>query len=965
MKFTRLLTLFLLCAATLGATAQEVTVSPIPQSIVWGENAFDRSSVFVLNGETTADQDAVTLLKGKIATGETGIELIIGEKGDASVQSVEAEIPSIKEGYYLKVEPGKVIIAGTDNAGTYYGVQTFLQIVSAPQVISCTVKDYPNVADRGLVEGYYGNPYSLNDRLSMFEFFGKNKMNVYIYGPKDDVYHRASWATPYPTVEAAKIQQQVAAAHKNKVQFVWAIHPSSGMDWSDSYRLKIVAKFEQMYQLGVRAYAVFFDDISGDDQSAANQAALLNYLDTAFVQKKPDVAQLILCPTQYNRSWSSGNYLSILGSQMNPNIRVMWTGNSVVDMINKTDMDWINTQIKRNAYIWLNYPVTDYCVDHLLMGPTYGNDTNISNQLSGFTANPMEYAEASKVSLYSIADYCWNMEAYDSNASWLRSINHLMPENAAAFKIFCENNIDLGVTYHGLRRENESAPFKTVAEPFMTSYNNGTYNEAQADELTAQFQSFRNTSAELISSTSNQAMINEIKPWLQVFDIIGNKGLSLMKMYKALNTSDTITFIKEYQRIDSLETVQKTIRSRDFAGSIKNPNPTPANEVVAVFIKKLKSQMVLDYRRKFNYMESIFPQIILEEGRYYIKYNGLYLTNPKANDTGGYPSFITKRDTINPQRQEWTFSIDPTTDRYKVVNTQDSRYINELGNFGTNIYEAIWHTYNLYRMNGKYAIQNAGSAGDKYWKYGSSRINPSDVNAYKVSNFMFELVPVEDTTATYPSVKQEESYYIKSGNTYLTNNNVKGTGGTPTFKALVTPAAQKQQWNLTVDATTNRYKLVSAADQRYVNETGVFGTNAYYSTWNSYSITEMGGKFAIQNAGDAGTKFWTISSSRINTGDASRQESYIFELVSASTLFSTGINNVVKSGKYSLDVSNNTLKVTGDDVASMNLINLNGISVRSNADANTLPVNGIESGIYILTVTSPTGSKEVFKLLIK
>ena len=44
------------------------------------------------------------------------------------------------------------------------------------------------------------------------------------------------------------------------------------------------------------------------------------------------------------------------------------TGNSVVDMINVGDMEWINPKIGRKAFIWLNYPVTDYCINHLLMG---------------------------------------------------------------------------------------------------------------------------------------------------------------------------------------------------------------------------------------------------------------------------------------------------------------------------------------------------------------------------------------------------------------------------------------------------------------------------------------------------------------------------------------------------------------------------------------------------------------------
>lgn len=955
-----LLGLIFLCLGTFGASAQQVTISPLPQSIVWGAKAFDNPVTFVINGAATADQDAVALLNAKLTTGQTGVELVIGEKGDAAVQSVEAEIPTQKEGYYLKVEPGKVTIAGTDSVGTYYGVQTFLQIVSSSEIMSVTIKDYPDVIERGMVEGYYGNPYSQADRIRQFEFYGKNKMNVYIYSPKDDPYHKDRWSEFYPTALALKMKELVQKAHSNKVKFVWAIHIGGKGVINETEYKKVIAKFENMYSLGVRDFGIFYDDFG--TETAAQQCATTNYIVQNFVKKKTDVGPITFCPTQYNRSWSSGDYLTVLGAQMESSVRIMWTGNSVVDMINKTDMDWINTQIKRNAYIWLNYPVTDYCIDHLLMGPTYGNDTNIAGQLGGFTANPMEYAEASKVALYSIADYCWNMGDYNSQTSWLRGLQAIMPNNAAAFKVFCENNVDLGATYHGLRRDGESAPFKAAADPLMAAYKSGAYNPEKANLLSAQFQNFRNAAAELMASTSSPEMINEIKPWLQVFDIIGNKGLSLMNMYKALNNKDSVAFIKEYQRIDSLETAQKLIISRGFAGSIKSPNPKPANEVVAPFIKQLKAMLVIEYKRKFNYMKNIFPATLLEEGKYFIKFNGAYLTN-KIGTTSN-PVYVTTRDMVNPQRQEWFISMDPITERYKIVNAQDSRYVNELANFGNNAYDSNWNTYSLFRLNNRYAIQNAGSSGDKFWNSTATRIGVSTINAIKVSNFIFEIIPVGDDTIQYPVIQPAETYYIKSGSTYLTNNNVSGTGSYPIFKTLTATQSKSQQWTLTVDATTDRYKLASAADSRYVNENGTFGTNTYFSTWNSYVLTEMDSKFAIQNAGDAGTKFWTNSTNRMATGDAIRQDSYVFELIPTTTLYPTAVEKVEYPKIHSVKVTQNVVCVNGGTIKTMKLISLNGITVRQNEGKNHLSVKNLSAGIYILMVTSPDCKQESFKVKI-
>ena len=139
--------------------AQTIIVSPQPQKINWGKaKAFDNNASFKVKGLKTADTDATALLKKKINLDEKGITLIIGERGDKTVKKYSSLIPQQSEGYYISITPKEVVIAGNDERGTYYGVQTFLQIVSAAKVMCVTITDYPDVATRGMVEGFYGNP---------------------------------------------------------------------------------------------------------------------------------------------------------------------------------------------------------------------------------------------------------------------------------------------------------------------------------------------------------------------------------------------------------------------------------------------------------------------------------------------------------------------------------------------------------------------------------------------------------------------------------------------------------------------------------------------------------------------------------------------------------------------------------------------------------------------------------------
>ena len=125
-----------------------------------------------------------------------------------------------------------------------------------------------------------------------------------------------------------------------------------------------------------------------------------------------------MCPTEYNRAWAGSDYLDVLGRTLDPSIQIMWTGNSVVADITREGLEWVNRRIQRPAYVWWNFPVSDYCRDHLLMGPAYGLDSDVTGAMSGFVSNPMERAEASKVALFGVAGYAWNLQAYSPEKSF-------------------------------------------------------------------------------------------------------------------------------------------------------------------------------------------------------------------------------------------------------------------------------------------------------------------------------------------------------------------------------------------------------------------------------------------------------------------------------------------------------------------------------------------------------------------
>jgi hypothetical protein len=367
-----------------------------------------------------------------------------------------------------------------------------------------------------------------------------------------------------------------------------------------------------------------------------------------------------------------------------------------------------------------------------------------------------------------------------------------------------------------LRRTNESPRFVEARDEYNSLMEQGNTTAAIA-KLNEHFTLMANAATELMNSTENHALVTEITPWCQVMEYIALKGQELMKMREALVNAKPEDFIASYERYQQYNEAQDAIRSRDFEGSIRTARPGVAVAAVHIqpFLKSELGVLVAEYKANYDFGLDMFPAQEVENGNYFIMYEGQYLTDQAG---GAVPSFVSKRNDVEPQRQEWNISLDGSTGRYKIVCRQGERYLNEKGEFTanntTNPYEAAWHTYNIMRLaNGKYCIQNAGSAGDKAWTVSSSRIVKSN-EGVEPKYFIFDLVPVNGTVAEAPIVSTRDVYYIMDGDRYLTNTNPGGTGGTPTFMSVATPGAA-QEWRITIDgAGKNHYKIAIGADGR-------------------------------------------------------------------------------------------------------------------------------------------------------
>lgn len=570
--------------------AGEAPLHPQPQEIKLSETSSSLAFNAQITGQKEADEIAMTYLLSQKNLSKAKTEgkikkIIIGERGDDAVAPYLKGLPKKSGAYRLRISGDLMVIVGHDGRGTTYALRTLEELTKKDGTFpECEITDWPDVPFRGAVEGFYGTPWSHQNRLSLIDFFGKHKLNTYIYGPKDDPYHSSpKWREPYPAEEAARIHDLAKSSAANRVDFVWAIHPGKDIKWNDEDFQNVMKKFEAMYGLGVRSFAVFFDDISGEGTKADKQAELLNRLNAEFVQKKPDVTPLVMCPTQYNKAWSGGDYLETLGNTLDKSIHIMWTGNTVISDMDRATMEWINSRIKREAYVWWNFPVTDYVRNHLLLGPVYGNGLDIKELLGGFVSNPMERAEASKIALFSVADYSWNVEKFDSEASWHAAIREVMPNASEAFEVFARHNSDLGPNTHGYRRK-ESENFAPVLEKFLANFRQEKSVDSPA--VRAEFVKIREAPVAIRKNSQNTELIKEISPWLDAFAQLGRAGVAALDANSAMQAGkgeDAWSHLAEAnEALAALDEIDRTQNQNPYQPGVKT-----GSLVVTPFVREL------------------------------------------------------------------------------------------------------------------------------------------------------------------------------------------------------------------------------------------------------------------------------------------------------------------------------------------------------------------------------------------
>ena len=246
----------------------------------------------------------------------------------------------------------------------------------------------------GYIEGYYGRLLTWDERDRIVLKLRKNKMNFYLYAPKEDDKHRLSWKTKYDNLWKNNFKNFCKNAKFNKVQVIVGLSPGLNFDFKDfiekqknnkiSHDLNILKnKILDLLDCGAEEVALLFDDLPnnfkkhyGNLISEGSIHAHLSNILSYFIKKPIYVVPRIYADQLIDED---KNYLLDYGKVINENNNTFYSGKNIVSQkINRNTLIKISKIIPTKIVIWDNFYANDYCPRRIFLGPLTGR-INVEN----------------------------------------------------------------------------------------------------------------------------------------------------------------------------------------------------------------------------------------------------------------------------------------------------------------------------------------------------------------------------------------------------------------------------------------------------------------------------------------------------------------------------------------------------------------------------------------------------------
>lgn len=601
-QFRRLTAVFMAAAMTVTgltvlpaqqteAAGEEYEIYPTPHEISYGDGSYiiDTSDINIvyedgideatqdrleealaLKGDYTANEsDAIVPGATNILVGIDGsggyVDTYVDENIGVSTSGLFDELDS----YVLDSQDNVITVLGTDTDASFYGLTTLYHILK--QTDSYTIRnfhieDWADVASRGFIEGYYGNPWSTEDRCNLMTWGGYYKLNSYFYAPKDDPKHRTNWDELYTPEEIETLIKPLAeAGNASKCRFVYALHPfpdvynagDNNLRFDENYEAdlaKLKAKFQQVIDAGVRQIAILADDFwnPGGDNGLKLLQDITTWLEEDVKTQYPDMKTTVpYVPYDYMGNGSSGE-LQIL-KEAPDNIQIVMTGGKVWGEVTDTFTSTFTNNVGRGPFMWINWPCTDNSKKHLIMGgyTTFLHPGVDPDNIQGIMLNPMQQSEPSKVAIFGNACYSWNIwdsteeadQAWNDSFKYVDHNSAIETEASNALRELSKHMINQAMDGRvtALQESVELAPKLTA---FREKLSTNTVTMDDVDALIAEFEVLQNAADTYETQAGDKNISEQISYWLDCWDDTTDAAIAYLNGVKAVINNDTTAILQ-------------------------------------------------------------------------------------------------------------------------------------------------------------------------------------------------------------------------------------------------------------------------------------------------------------------------------------------------------------------------------------------------------------------------------------
>ena len=189
---------------------------------------------------------------------------------------------------------------------------------------------------RGYIEGYYGQLLGWQERAGLIDHLAALSCDAYLYAPKEDIYHRWQWRTPYPPEFLASFHELAEHAKSAGIHLLAGIAPGLDFDFTrpDSDTNALFAKAAQLLAAGADAIVLMFDDISDDITALKRLACLKGYVMPGWPMICKPVLAVLSCwyrASLFRRDTRrSSAYGTALDRHLSADISVLLCGKTII-----------------------------------------------------------------------------------------------------------------------------------------------------------------------------------------------------------------------------------------------------------------------------------------------------------------------------------------------------------------------------------------------------------------------------------------------------------------------------------------------------------------------------------------------------------------------------------------------------------------------------------------------------------